>query len=216
MKRLSMPSDDQSLASNYNDSIASSLDSNSLFFDSMYSSAVSSSGAKLSLNNNNNMNLTSASTSGTALSKASQNNFASSADLASSNTALTAASLIGSSTSLSLLKSANAQLAINIQNIAANQSGPLAISSNDDNNPFEMNDNHRDYLLRPHQQETPDLNQLIINNSSELRNLWVQLYHTSDGLQFTTRSINAFKKINNCITGRELVEWLMKKKSVSK
>lgn len=53
-------------------------------------------------------------------------------------------------------------------------------------------------------------------NSSELRNLWVQVYHTSDGIQFTSKSVNKFKKINNCITGHELVEWLMKKKSVSK
>lgn len=50
----------------------------------------------------------------------------------------------------------------------------------------------------------------------ELRNLWVQIYHTSDGLTFQTRSINKFKKVNNCITGSELVEWLIKKKSHSK
>ena len=53
-------------------------------------------------------------------------------------------------------------------------------------------------------------------NSLELRNLWVQIYHTSDGLQFQTRNINKFKKINNCITGNELVEWLIRKKAVSR
>lgn len=55
-----------------------------------------------------------------------------------------------------------------------------------------------------------------LKNSSELRNLWVQIYHTSDGIQFVSKSINKFKRVNNCITGHELVEWLMKKKSVSK
>jgi len=44
----------------------------------------------------------------------------------------------------------------------------------------------------------------------------VQIYHTSDGLIFQTRNINKFKKINNCITGSELVEWLMRAKSVTK
>lgn len=42
------------------------------------------------------------------------------------------------------------------------------------------------------------------------------MYHTSDGLQFQTRSINKFKKVNNCITGNELVEWLIKTKSVTR
>jgi hypothetical protein len=49
-----------------------------------------------------------------------------------------------------------------------------------------------------------------------LRNLWVQIYHTSDGLTFQTRNLNKFKKITNSITSTELIEWLMKKKSVSR
>jgi hypothetical protein len=53
-------------------------------------------------------------------------------------------------------------------------------------------------------------------NVSELRSLWIQLYHTSDGIQFTTKNINKFKKISNCITSIELVEWLISKKSVTK
>jgi hypothetical protein len=49
-----------------------------------------------------------------------------------------------------------------------------------------------------------------------LRNLWIQIYHTSDGLTFQTRNLNKFKKITNSITSTELIEWLMKKKSVSR
>jgi 1-phosphatidylinositol-3-phosphate 5-kinase len=56
----------------------------------------------------------------------------------------------------------------------------------------------------------------FLQNTSELRNLWIQVYHTSDGLQFQTRYLNKFKKINNCITNTELIEWLMRKKSVSR
>ncbi len=55
-----------------------------------------------------------------------------------------------------------------------------------------------------------------LKNVSELRNLWVQIYHTSDGIPFQTRSLNKFKKITNCITSVELIDWLMRKKSVSK
>ena len=57
---------------------------------------------------------------------------------------------------------------------------------------------------------------LMFKNTFELRNLWVQIYHTSDGLQFQTRPLNKFRKITNCITNMELIEWLMKKKTVSK
>ena len=118
------------------------------------------------------------------------------------------------------------------------QAAPAALndSSLNDNNPFDVTEN-RDYVKSSHDVE---MRQLIMNvstlptsnisfnsgkslsslialkNSLELRNLWVQIYHTSDGLTFQTRSINKFKKINNCIAGIELVEWLIKKKSVSK
>ncbi|CAF0732180.1 unnamed protein product [Brachionus calyciflorus] len=84
----------------------------------------------------------------------------------------------------------------------------------DDSNPFDVTEN-KDYLNKPQSNES-ELKQLIINNSSELRNLWVQLYHTSDGIQFQTKSINKFKKVYNSISGKELVNWLMKSKSVSK
>lgn len=81
-------------------------------------------------------------------------------------------------------------------------------------NPFDVNEN-KDDLIKTQSNES-ELKQLILNNSSELRSLWVQLYHTSDGIQFTTKSINKFKKIYNSISGRELVDWLIKTKSVSK
>lgn len=81
-----------------------------------------------------------------------------------------------------------------------------------ENNPFDINET-REYFRTSHE---GDMKKLIINNSLELRNLWVQIYHTSDGLTFQVKSINKFKKINNCITGAELVDWLIKKKSVEK
>ena len=49
-----------------------------------------------------------------------------------------------------------------------------------------------------------------------MRNLWIQVYHTSDGLTFQTRNLNKFKKITNSITSTELIDWLMRKKSVSR
>ena len=193
MRRLSVPdynSDNSSLFLNTMQSLSSDSKSTNMPFlaKSSQNTSPNSSLTKKITNNNNSYN----------------------------NNDISIPNLIGSSTSLSLLKSANAQLAINIQNITSSSSGPLVFSLSDDNNPFEVTENNRDYLLRPQQQDNTDLNQLIINNSSELRNLWIQLYHTSDGLQFTTRNVNKFKRISNCITSRELVEWLMKKKSVTK
>lgn len=81
-----------------------------------------------------------------------------------------------------------------------------------ENNPFDISET-REYFKPSHE---GDMKKLIINNSLELRNLWVQIYHTSDGLTFQVKNINKFKKINNCITGAELVDWLIKKKSVEK
>ena len=46
--------------------------------------------------------------------------------------------------------------------------------------------------------------------------MWIQIYHTSDGLQFQTRYLNKFKKITNSITSTELIEWLMRKKAMSR
>lgn len=91
---------------------------------------------------------------------------------------------------------------------------PICDSNDDLNNPFDVTENKDD--LNKAQSHESELKQLILNNSAELRNLWVQLYHTSDGIQFTTKSINKFRKIYNSISGRELVDWLMKAKSVSK
>lgn len=108
----------------------------------------------------------------------------------------------------SIVNLINSQLANNQINTPAPSS---SLKLSDDNNPFDVTEN-RDYF----KSQDMEIKQLIINNSMELRNLWVQIYHTSDGLVFQTRSINKFKKINNCITGNELVEWLIKKKSVSK
>lgn len=82
-------------------------------------------------------------------------------------------------------------------------------------NPFDETENKDEINAKPQSNES-ELKQLIINNTSELRNLWVQLYHTSDGVQFTTKSINKFRKIYNSISGRELVDWLIQAKSVSK
>lgn len=104
------------------------------------------------------------------------------------------------------------------------------------NNPFDITEN-KEYD-RTHDFETSQLNMINVfslellavfgfkfyykllsncsKSSMELRNLWVQIYHTSDGVTFQTRNINKFKKINNCITGSELVDWLIRTKKMSK
>lgn len=101
-----------------------------------------------------------------------------------------------------------------ISTLPINSTEMMSDKSEDLSNPFDVNENKEE--LNKTQSNESEIKQLILNNSSELRSLWVQLYHTSDGIQFTTKSINKFRKVHNSISGRELVDWLIKKKSVSK
>jgi hypothetical protein len=85
--------------------------------------------------------------------------------------------------------------------------------NNDIDNPFDITEN-KDY--NTNKSHDLEIGELINKNSLELRSLWSQIYHTSDGLTFQTRNISRIRRVYNCITGHELVQWLIDKKSLTK
>lgn len=54
------------------------------------------------------------------------------------------------------------------------------------------------------------LNFLLFKNSSQLRELWRQIQHPIDGVEMQSHRFR-LKTYQQCVTGKELVEWLIKK-----